>query len=296
MIGQYGKYNFDKFNRDYRKGFYGTEACLLNSEEDIDNLAAESRKNGFNIGIHFPLRAGVHKLRDPQFLSNIDSVREDSFRYIKEELNYIKQKKINPKHIVFHYPKPVILDGKNNWKNWRFADSSEYIYEPEYSYDEFVTRSEYLFEWLSEKSFEYSFVPVLELDAICKFIYNTNILEELLDRFEKIKLCIDTGRLHTQDKTESLFDPFDIIRRFSKYAVEIHLSNTKITDCVEYHHYPVLPGLRPNEGWADIESYLRIIHQNNPNVKVMFEHRSDLISDEELETCYSWVDGLLQGE
>jgi sugar phosphate isomerase/epimerase len=296
MIGQYGKYDFYKFNRDYRKGFYGVEACLLNSEEDIDNLVAESKKNDFKIGVHFPIRSGVHKLRDPQFLSDIDSVREDSFKCIEEELNYIKQKKINPKHIIFHYPKPVILDGKNDWKNWRFADSSEYIYEADYSYDEFVNRSEYLFEWLSEKSFEYSFVPVLELDAICKFIYNTNIIEELLDRFEKIKLCLDTGRLHTQDKTEALFDSFDIIRRFSKYAVEIHLSNTKITDCVEYHHYPVLPGLRPNEGWADIESYLRIIHQNNPNVKVMFEHRSDLISDEELETCYSWVDGLLKGE
>lgn len=83
MIGQYGKYDSDKFNRDYRKGFYGTEACLLNSEEDIDKLVAESRKNGFNIGIHFPLRAGVHKLRDPQFLSNVDSVREDSFRCIE---------------------------------------------------------------------------------------------------------------------------------------------------------------------------------------------------------------------
>jgi hypothetical protein len=174
MIGQYGKYDFDKFNRDYRKDFYGTEACLLNSEEDIDNLVAESRENGFNIGIHFPLRAGVHKLRDPQFLASNENVRTDAFRSIEEELNYIKQKKINTKHIIFHYPKPVILDEKNDWKNWRFADSSEYIYESEYSYDEFVNRSEYLFEWLSEKSLEYDFVPVLELDAINKYIYEIN--------------------------------------------------------------------------------------------------------------------------
>lgn len=136
----------------------------------------------------------------------------------------------------------------------------------------------------------------MELDAISKYIYNSNILEELLDRFEKIKLCLDIGRLHTQDMTEALFDPFNIIRRFSKYSEEIHLSNTKITDYVEYHHYPALPGLKPNEGWADIESYLKIIRQNNPNIKVMFEHRSDLISEEELEICYSWVIELLNGD
>jgi hypothetical protein len=94
---------------------------------------------------------------------------------------------------------------------------------------------------------------------------------------------------------EAMFDPADILRRFSKYAEEIHLSNAKVTNCVEYAHYPVLPSLKPSEGWADIESYLKIIRENNPNIKVMFEHRSDLISDEELEICYSWVNKLLKG-
>lgn len=295
MIGQYGKYDFEKFNRDFRKGFYGTEAFMLNSEEDIDHLIVESEKNCFNIGIHFPLRAGVHKLRDPQFLSNIDSVRIDAFICIKEELNYIKRKQIKPKHIIFHYPKPVILDGNIDWRNWRLA-GNEYVFESEYPYNEFAERSEYLFKWLSEISFEYDFVPVLELDALSKYIYKTSILEELLDRFDRIKLCLDTARLHAQDTTEALFDPVDIIRRFSKYSDEIHLSNAIVTDCIKYYHFPALPWLKTVEGWADIESYLRIIRQNNPNIKVMFEHRSDLISEEELGICYSWVNELLNGE
>jgi hypothetical protein len=296
MIGQYGKYDFDKFYRDYRSQFYGIEACLLNSEVDIDHLIAESEKNNFNIGIHFPLRAGVYKYRDPQFLSSCETVRNEAFECIGEELNYIKLKKIKPKHIIFHYPKPVILDERFDWSDWRFVDSSEYIYESSYSYNEFTKRSEFLFEWLSEKSFEYNFVPVLELDAISKYIYKTDILEELLDRFDRIKLCIDTARLHIQDKTEDLFDPIEIIRRFSKYTEEIHLSNVKITNCVEHVHYPALPDLKVSDGWADIDAYLGAIRQINPNVRIMFEHRSDLISDEELEKCYSWVNGLLNGE
>lgn len=296
MIGQYGKYDFDKFNRDFREDFFGIEACLLNSEVDIEHLIAESEKYSFNIGIHFPLRAGVHKYRDPQFLSNCEGVRNDAFDSIGEELNYIRQKKINLNHIVFHYPKPVILDKKYNWSGWRFVDNSEYVFDFDYSYVDFTKRSEYLFKWLTEKSMEYDFVPVLELDAITKYIYNSDILEELLERFDKVRLCIDIARLHMQFKTEGIFNSLEIIRRFSKYIDEIHLSNVRITNCIEHVHFPALPGLKPSEGWADIESYLKIIRQTNPNVRIMFEHRSDLISDEELKTCYCWVDELLNGE
>jgi len=42
MIGQYGGFNYKKFNRDFRKGFYGIEACLFENQEDIVNLIEES--------------------------------------------------------------------------------------------------------------------------------------------------------------------------------------------------------------------------------------------------------------
>ena len=66
MIGMYEKYDYKKFDRDFRKGFYGVEACLFENENDIENLSNEAQKNGFKFGIHFPLRAGISKLRDPQ--------------------------------------------------------------------------------------------------------------------------------------------------------------------------------------------------------------------------------------
>lgn len=88
MIGQYGKYDFDKFHRDYRKDFYGIEAFMLNSEEDIDHLIAESKRYNFNIGIHFPLRSGVHELRDQLFLASDENIRVDAFRCIEDELNF----------------------------------------------------------------------------------------------------------------------------------------------------------------------------------------------------------------
>ncbi|WP_199615192.1 hypothetical protein [Paenibacillus alkalitolerans] len=66
-----------------------------------------------------------------------------------------------------------------------------------------------------------------------------------------------------------------------------------MTDKVEYNHHPVLPEQKPKDGWAPIEEYLEIIREENPGIKVMFEHRSDAISDEELERCYSWVESVL---
>ncbi len=68
MIGMYGKYDYKKFDRDFRNGFYGLEACLFENERDIENLANEAKTNGFEFGVHFPLRAGTSKLRDPQLM------------------------------------------------------------------------------------------------------------------------------------------------------------------------------------------------------------------------------------
>jgi len=291
MIGQYDTFDYKKFHRDFRKEFYGIEACLFENQDDVTNLVKESKEKGFKIGIHFPLRYDESKLRDPLFLSPDNKIRKDAYEYIQKELNYLLI--VKPKYILFHYPKPVILDERVDWSKWRFYDKSEYIYENDYSFNEFKEKSEYLFEWLTKKSEEYEFIPVLEFDALNKYIYEFDFVEELLKRYEKVRLCLDIGRLHLQDKIDLNFDSKQIINKYAKYAEVIHLSNVKINEELEKYHYPVLPELNTNEGWAPVEEYLQIIRKENPNVNILFEHRSDLISDAELEKCYLWVDRLL---
>lgn len=291
LIGQHGEFDQSKQNRDFRQGFFGVEACLLKGEEDIKRLQGEALKCNFQIAVHFPLRAGRSKLRDALFMSLDEDIREGAFLLIEEELKYLRQ--INPRYVLFHYPKPVILDDTVDWSNWRFADSSEYVYESSYSYDAIREKSEQLFDWLTSKSEEYSFTPVLELDALNKYIYDTTLLEELLAVYPKLKLCLDTGRLHTQNKLDSNFDAEDIIRRFAKYTEVVHLSNNRVTDKVEYNHYPVLPKLNPKDGWAAIDKYLQIFYEENKSCLFLFEHRSDLITDDELNECYEWVDSLV---
>ncbi|TGV29348.1 hypothetical protein EN829_040630 [Mesorhizobium sp. M00.F.Ca.ET.186.01.1.1] len=69
----------------------------------------------------------------------------------------------------------------------------------------------------------------------------------------------------------------------------------KATDTFAYNHFPALPECTAEQGWAPIADYLRIVRAENPDVKIMFEHRSDLIDDEQLNICYAWVNQLLPG-
>lgn len=291
MIGQFGRYNDDKHKRDFRHNFFGVEACLLEDKSDIERLIAVANDEKFNIGIHFPLRSKGWRLRDPQFLSkDIDTIKS-SYKYMGDEINFLKQ--IKPTYILLHYPKPVLLDKSVDWTNWKFADDTEYYFENDYSYDEFSKKSEELFKWLTDISIKNNFIPVLELDALNKYIYSTNFLETLLERYPRIKVCLDIGRLHLQDKLDKNFDSFEVTERFAKYAEVIHLWNIKVKNNLEYSHFPVLPTLDIDEGWADIEKYLKVIKKENKYCKILFEHRSDLISDEELEDCYSWIKNIL---
>lgn len=231
-------------------------------------------------------------LRDQQFLSLDEDIRKNAYKYIEDELEYIRDKGMKPEYILFHYPKPVILKENFNMDNWRFEDKSEYVYEKDYHFNEFKKYSEKLFSWLSEKSFQYNFIPVLEFDALNKYVFNDDFLETLLEKYKRVKICLDTGRLHLQNKIDSNFDEKEIIKKYAKYTEVVHLWNVKVSGNLENNHFPALPNLKVEDGWAPIEEYLSIIAKENANVKVMFEHRSDLISDEELEKCYSWISKL----
>ncbi|RXZ78815.1 sugar phosphate isomerase/epimerase [Paenibacillaceae bacterium] len=292
MIGQYGAFDENKYIQDFKAGFYGVEACLM-PEDEIDKLLARSQADGFRIGVHFPLRAGVSKLRDALFLSKDRTVRMQAYDLVERELAFLAA--MRPEYVLFHYPKPVILDDRVDWSEWRFADRSEYEFESSYSLDELNEMSEALFVWLSSKGDEYHFTPVLEFDALNLYVYEDSFLEQLLEQHNTIRLCLDTARLYLQERLDPFFDSKAVIRRYAKFAATIHLSNMQINENNRIIHsrYPVLPTQDPHEGWAPIEAYLQIIKQENKSAKIMFEHRSDLVNEDELWQCYQWVDGLL---
>lgn len=293
MIGQYGGFSYEKYYKDFRDEFHGIEACLFPSHEECLALLKEAGSKGFRVGVHFPFRADAARLRDPLVLSTNEAVRSDAYQHVREELDYLTA--VAPEYILFHYPKPVIVDERVDWQSWKFGDSREFIAESEITADELIERSRQWFEWLSEQSSIYHFVPVLEFDALSRLIYEHDFLEQLLMEYPRIRLCLDTARLYLQDRLDPHFDAIKILATYSRYADLIHLSNVQINGGVNNRHYPVLPELSPGDGWAPIQEYLQIIRRENSRVKILFEHRSDLISEEDLQRCYSWVDEILNG-
>lgn len=294
LIGQYGHFDDNKYYRDYRADFYGIEACLFQSSEDINRLIKESDQAGFRIGVHFPLRAGISSLRDALFLAKDNAVRSEAYAIAEQELAYIHSF-MQPEYVLFHYPKPVILDNRADWSSWRFDDAVEYGYESEYSFEDFKMNSDALFDWLTRKSEEYGFVPVLEFDALNKYVYEQDYLKEKLETCGSIKLCLDTARLYIQDRIDPHFHAEAVLEQYAKYAATIHLSNVQILGRdIAQSRMPVLPDQLPADGWAPIERYLRIILRRNRDIKIMFEHRSDKVTDEQLAVCYRWVERIME--
>lgn len=124
IIGQFGKFDFNKQQRDFRDEFWGIEATYFEKEEDIEVLRREVDKLGIGLGIHFPLRQSLWRLRDPQYLSKDSEIKKQSLEYMDKEFKFLES--LKPEYILTHYPKPVILDDKVDWTNWRFADATEY--------------------------------------------------------------------------------------------------------------------------------------------------------------------------
>lgn len=291
MIGQFNRYDEDKQKRDFRDDFFGVEVCQMESEEDVDAINMVSKNDDFALGIHFPLRANQWRLRDPQYLSKIAEVEYESFHYMEREFKY--SGKITPYYILIHYPKPVIIDDGVDWSRWRFADDTEYYYESTYEFELFEERSEKFFRWLSDKAKEYNFIPILELDAVNKYIYKTDLLERLLDRHTNIRLCLDIGRVHLQDMIDDNFRGYEFVEKFAKFTELVHLWNVQVETNLKNSHFPVLPSQDSADGWADVQHYMDIITKHNSEFKILFEHRSDLISDKELVECYEWIKSML---
>ncbi|MTI49243.1 sugar phosphate isomerase/epimerase family protein [Sporosalibacterium faouarense] len=291
LIGMHGGFDYEKFNRDFKEGFFGIEACMFPNEKEVGVLVEEAKKHKFKMGIHFSLFQGSYRLRDPLFLSLDSNEVEKSYKAFKSELKYASE--IGADYILVHFPKPVLLDKDINWDNWRFGHKDEYIYEDEYPYNLFKKNIEYMFYRLSELSKNYGVRIVLEHDAISKYLYKTELLTELLDQYNNLKICLDIARLHLLESIDKDFDRKKFVNQMAPYTYLVHLSNVKIDSNLTNNHYPALSHLNNEDGWADAREYLRDITRINKDIKILFEHRSDLISDDELEACYRWVDGVV---
>lgn len=292
IIGMYGKFDENKYQRDFREGFWGIEGFMLSDKGEALKLADRAKKDRVSFGVHFPLIKRDGKTRDPLFISLDGSERREALLDFEEEVRFVSE--IGAKYILTHFPKPFIMDPGLNWNFWRFADERERILESECSFETVKERSFGVFEKLSELSKKNGIKIILENDLLNKYFYEKELLYELFNTYPQLGLCLDFGRLHLQEKIDPDFHAVALISEMVQFVDLIHLWNARVDTKMSGGHYPVLPELSAQEGWGDIGLYLKTLTERKKDLKVQFEHRSDLISEADLDRCYSWVDSFFK--
>lgn len=54
--------------------------------------------------------------------SSNDLTKLQAYDSIQQELEFLAP--VKPDYVLFHYPKPVVLDDRVDWSKWRFDDRS----------------------------------------------------------------------------------------------------------------------------------------------------------------------------
>ena len=290
LIGFYGKCDEKKYNRDFVNGFYGAEACMLPDIDEVRKLFKKSQSNNFNWGAHYPLIKKNSITRDPLFISLDEDERKKAFVDFEKETELVVQ--FGGKYILTHFPKPVLVNDTFDLTYWRFANEREWMYEKDYPVEELSSNLYDMFYQLDIISKKYNTQIVLENDAMSSYLFRESILTDLFEEFSSISVCLDIGRLHLQEQVDKKFNGMEFAAKLAPYTFLIHLWNTSPMKNLGGGHLPVSPEQKNEDGFADIKAYLEVIFTYKRDVKILFEHNSSLITDDELMKCYKWTDSI----
>lgn len=290
LIGMYGKFDEFKYKRDFRSGFWGVEACMFPNEQEVDKLVSQTIKDGINFGVHYPLIKKDTPYRDPLLIALSADEREKAWDDFENEVVFASNK--GAIYILTHFPKPVLVNRSMDLNSWRFAGDKEWMFADEFPLEALKQNLDIMFRKLSELSNRYDIQIFLENEAMSNVLTESEFLIDMLRKNSKVKMCLDIGRLHLQEKLDPSFKAMEFTEKVAPYTGHIHLWNTNPSGSLSGGHYPVLPKQKPSEGWADVRRFINIIRKYSSKVTVLFEHRSDLVNDVELEECYRWVEEL----
>ncbi len=282
-IGMWNNFDEDKYSNDYHLDFVGIEFCSLVSKDEIYKIKKFSKERNFKIGIHCPIDINSYKYRDPLVNHFEETEREEAFSMLEEELKLASE--LNAKYYLLHFPKPILLDEEVDFSIVPFNDY-EVMKSSDISEEEFKSICEMTFKRLSVLGYKFNIKIILELEFLSKWIYKRNLLEDLLKRYENIRLCLDTSRMHVNSVLDKNFDLYTYTKRMSKYIDNLHVSNVQVKDKLLNRHNPALENLSEKDGWCDVK---KIFKQLKKPDNILYEHNSKRISKSELTECYKWI-------
>lgn len=221
--------------------------------ESLTELKGEVEQHSLAASVHAPLVETPWYTNPPtwSFLCDVkEEKRQLSLRMVEETMEHAKD--FGAEYVVVHFPSP----SPNG------SSSVGYTRLREIAWGSALR--------LEELAQQYG-VPIhIEGFGPSPFL-NSDFLTEVVTQFSHLHYCFDTGHMHIASQRDG-FDLYQFAGQMAPYIGSIHLWNNRgLEDYFTYHHIPVHPSQKPEEGWADIAMLLRLILVNNPSCSMIFE-------------------------
>lgn len=119
---------------------------------------------------------------------------------------------------------------------------------------------------------------------------------EVMEAHPDLMFCLDIGHLHLMSIYSDL-DSLKFAKQLAPYTWVIHVYNATPDMYRRYHHVPVHPSQRPEDGWADIPAILNCVLGNRERSRrIVFEYSPQYPGDETfVREGIEWVKELVSG-
>lgn len=284
-IGIHDGLDHKKIKRDLKAHFHGMEVCNLQSEEEWEKLQRIAKEKAVTLGVHFPRLKSDFHMRDPWINHPRDVLNHEGLQAIEKTLLTLKD--LEDSYLLVHFPKPLVLDQQLDWSLARLPDDG-YIDSKTMTKTQFHQACHQAMSKLNALSEKHGIPIVLEVELMHHWLYEGDFLLNALARYRRLSLCADSARMHVMDHIDKRFRMIPFLRRHAAYISNVHLSNLHIGKGITDAHHPPLQALNTQEGWCDIEAFIKALNSRYPH-RVLYEHQSSRITDQALEACYEWT-------
>lgn len=247
------------------------------SRQELPQLKREIERHNLSYSVHAPLVKTPWYVNPPTltFLCDIDKDRRNlSFRMIQETVETASE--FGAEYVIAHFPTPS-TDG----------NGISYVRLKEIAMEGALR--------LAEISQKYKLPIHIEGFGPSPFL-SMDFLSEVITQFPILRYCFDTGHMHIASQRDG-FDLYDFASQMADYIGSIHLWNSRgINDYFTFHHVPVHPSQKSEEGWADIDRLLRLILEKKPSCPVVFEsspHYPEELGNHDFRDGVKWVKEIL---
>jgi sugar phosphate isomerase/epimerase len=219
----------------------------------------------------------------------------------------------------FHDPLPRLpsddfpfLTDPDEEKRWRTLDSmhrtmetavaygAEYVVghipsviwepQPALSDNKIVELAHRSCDQLSEWSRESNIPFALENVGPNPYFFHFEAFVDVMRAFPDLEFCLDIGHLHLMSVYAGL-DSLQFASAMAPYTTIVHIYNATPEMYRKYHHVPVHPSQRPQDGWADVVSILGcVLRGRRGDLTLVFEYSPQYRASEVfLKEGIEWV-------